>query len=81
MIYWAYENKKFALIEFLFSLREKNIIACGCEILLLLQNNYENQTKYVSYNIIEKLAEILSGISARGRHVGLEIPILFQSFV
>ena len=69
MIYWAYENKKFALMEFLFSLREKNIIACGCEILLLIQHNYENQAKYVSDNIKEKLVEILSEISARGRHV------------
>ena len=69
MIYWAYENKKFALIEFLFSLREKNIIACGCENLLLLQHDYEKQAKYVSENIIEKLVEILSEISARGRHV------------
>ena len=77
MIYWAYTNKKFALIEFLFSLREKNIIACGCEILLLLQQNSENQAKYVSENIIGNLAEILSNISARGRHVGLEILILF----
>ena len=77
MIYWAYENKKLALIEFLFTLREKNIIACGCEIILLLQDNSENQAKYVSENIIEKLAEILTNISARGRHLGLEILNLF----
>ena len=48
MIYWAYENKKLALIEFLFSLREKNIIACGCEIILLLQRNRNLYKHYQS---------------------------------
>ena len=73
MINWALQHKKFRLVEFLFSLRERNIVACGCEIVLMLQTEVSPESGEVMKNCQKYICQILTNMFETDRRLALEI--------
>ena len=73
MINWALQHKKFRLVEFLFSLRERNIVACGCEIVLILQTEFSPESGEVMKNCQKYICQILTNMFEDDRRLALEI--------